>query len=92
MNICECCILASSGGQAGAIRYSVIFAVVGTAADYAMLKLKPVVSKLREERDDWLKVPEWSPIKLLDEEALAAKKAREQELYRRLHNLNKEES
>ncbi|KAL2239680.1 uncharacterized protein LOC105170557 isoform X1 [Sesamum indicum] len=80
------------GGQLGAVRYSVIFAVVGTAVDYAALKLKPAVSKFTEKKGDWLKLPEWSPIQVLDDEAVAAKRAREQEIYRNVHNLNKEES
>ncbi|KAL0418011.1 UNVERIFIED_CONTAM: hypothetical protein Sradi_1214600 [Sesamum radiatum] len=80
------------GGQLGAVRYSVVFAVVGTAVDYATLKLKPAVSKFTEKKDDWLKLPEWSPIKVLDDEAVAAKRAREQQIYRNVHNLNKEES
>ncbi|KAK4408683.1 hypothetical protein Sango_0449300 [Sesamum angolense] len=80
------------GGQLGAVRYSIIFAVVGTAVDYATLKLKPAVSKFTEKKDDWLKLPEWSPIKVLDDEAVAAKRAREQQIYRNVHNLNKEES
>ncbi|KAL0460464.1 UNVERIFIED_CONTAM: hypothetical protein Slati_0673600 [Sesamum latifolium] len=80
------------GGQLGAVRYSVIFAVVGTAVDYATLKLKPAVSKFTEKKDEWLKLPEWSPIKVLDDEAVAAKRAREQQIYRNVHNLNKEES
>jgi len=39
-------------------------------------------------------LPEWSPIQVLDEEALAAKEAREKELYARsaLGKLSKEES
>nr|GLL30815.1 uncharacterized protein LOC109184410 [Ipomoea trifida] len=84
------------GGQLGAIRYSVAFAVVGTSVDFATLKLKPVLRRYYNSgvgsKDSWLKLPEWSPIQVLDEEALAAKHAREQEIYRRVHNLNKEES
>ncbi|KAG5567264.1 hypothetical protein RHGRI_002727 [Rhododendron griersonianum] len=91
------------GGQAGAIRYSIIFAVVGTTVDFATLKLKPALKSFREsmtgnndgsqKQNGGLKLPEWSPIQILDEEALAAKKAREQ-LYaqRNVHNLTKEES
>ena len=87
-----------SGGRAGAIRYSVMFAVAGTSVDFAILKLKPVWKNFSEsisqKSEDWLKLPEWSPIQVLDEEALAAKKAREQKLYgqRALGSLNKEES
>ncbi|XP_059660105.1 uncharacterized protein LOC132306650 [Cornus florida] len=83
------------GGQIGAIRYSILFAVVGTTVDFATLKLKPVLKRFRESKvGDNLKVPEWSPIQVLDEEALAAKKAREQQLYaqRNVHNLGKEEA
>lgn len=96
--------MTSSGGQIGAIRYSIIFAIVGTTVDFATLKLKPALKSFRESlrgNDDGsqknsggLKLPEWSPIQILDEEALAAKKAREQQLYaqRNVHNLAKEES
>lgn len=80
------------GGQAGAVRYSVIFAAVGAAVDYVTPKIKPFISKFAEEKDEWLKLPEWSPIKVLDEEAVAAKRAREEQIYRNVHNLNKEES
>ncbi|CAI9770656.1 unnamed protein product [Fraxinus pennsylvanica] len=80
------------GGQVGAIRYSILFAAVGTTVDYATLKLKPVVSRFIEEKDSWFKLPEWSPIRVLDDEAVAAKRAREQEIYRNVHNLNKEKS
>ncbi|CAN4113744.1 unnamed protein product [Withania somnifera] len=82
------------GGQLGAVRYSVIFAVVGTTADYATIRVKPALrsyyDSLVNKKDDWLKLPEWSPIQVLDEEALAAKRAREEELYRSVHNLKKE--
>ena len=87
-----------SGGRAGAVRYSVMFSVAGTSVDFAILKLKPVWKNFSEsisqKSEDWLKLPEWSPIQVLDEEALAAKKAREQKLYgqRALGSLNKEES
>ncbi|THF97272.1 hypothetical protein TEA_009240 [Camellia sinensis var. sinensis] len=92
------------GGQAGAIRYSIIFAVVGTMVDFAALKLKPSLKSFHEsiigstdssgKNGGWLRLPEWSPIQVLDEEELAAKKAREQKLYaeRNAHNLRKEES
>uniref|UniRef100_A0A6M2E8S8 Mitochondrial inner membrane translocase subunit Tim17/Tim22/Tim23/peroxisomal protein PMP24 n=1 Tax=Populus davidiana TaxID=266767 RepID=A0A6M2E8S8_9ROSI len=89
------------GGQFGAFRYSVIFAVVGTAVDFATIKLRPALSnfkesifKEKEKKPGWLKLPEWSPIQVLDEEALAAKEAREKELYARraLGKLSKEES
>ncbi|KAK3405920.1 hypothetical protein EUGRSUZ_K02137 [Eucalyptus grandis] len=77
------------GGQAGAIKYSFMFAVAGTAMDFAILKLRPIL-----ESSDSLKLPEWSPIQILDEEQLAAKKAREQKLYSQttLGKLNKEDS
>ncbi|CAA7404731.1 unnamed protein product [Spirodela intermedia] len=78
------------GGQRGALRYSVIFAVSGTALDFAALQLYPFVKDI--SISSW-RLPEWSPIKVLDEEALAAKRAREQKLYaqRTLGELNKEE-
>ncbi|KAK6145118.1 hypothetical protein DH2020_021938 [Rehmannia glutinosa] len=79
-------------GQIGAVRYSVMFAVVGTAVDYATLKIKPAITKFTAEKDSWLKLPEWSPIQILDDEAVAAKRAREQQIFRNVHNLNKEES
>ncbi|KAG6787400.1 hypothetical protein POTOM_009039 [Populus tomentosa] len=90
-----------AGGQFGAYRYSVIFAVVGTAVDFATIKLRPALSnfkesifKEKEKKPSWLKLPEWSPIQVLDEEALAAKEAREKELFARraLGKLSKEES
>lgn len=89
------------GGQFGAFRYSVIFAVVGTTVDFATIKLRPAlisfkesIIKEKEKKPGWLKLPEWSPIQVLDEEALAAKEAREKELYARsaLGKLSKEES
>ncbi|KAL3616327.1 hypothetical protein CASFOL_039717 [Castilleja foliolosa] len=80
------------GGPTGAVRYSFIFAAVGTAVDYATLKLKPAVSKFAEEKDSWLRMPEWSPIRVLDDEAVAEKRAREQQIFRNVHNLNKDES
>ncbi|XP_031285545.1 uncharacterized protein LOC116144231 isoform X2 [Pistacia vera] len=84
------------GGQAGAIRYSLIFAVVGTTMDYATLKLKPLLRNFQEsqKKGDWLTLPDWSPIQVLDEEALAEKQAQEQKLFaqRALGKLNKEKS
>lgn len=72
----------NSGGHIGAMRYSVIFAVTGTAVDYATLRLTPYFKRFKENvSGDEFKLPEWSPIQILDEEALAAKKAREQQLY-----------
>ncbi|KAI6674418.1 hypothetical protein NL676_002324 [Syzygium grande] len=77
------------GGQVGAIKYSALFAIAGTAMDLAILKLRPILKDI-----DSLKLPEWSPIQILDEEQLAAKKAREQQLYSQttLGKLNKEDS
>ncbi|KAG9143532.1 hypothetical protein Leryth_015958 [Lithospermum erythrorhizon] len=81
------------GGQVAAARYSVMFAVVGTTVDYATLKLKPILRNYYESlaRKE-MKLPEWSPIKVLDEEALAAKRAKEQQIYDNIHNLNKGKS
>ncbi|EOX93859.1 Mitochondrial import inner membrane translocase subunit Tim17/Tim22/Tim23 family protein, putative [Theobroma cacao] len=90
--------IANPGGQLGAYRYSIIFAAVGTAADFAALKLRPKLCNLSESMFDKnsgvLKLPEWSPIQVLDEEALAAKQAREEKLLaqRALGKLSKEES
>ncbi|CAI9107389.1 OLC1v1006734C1 [Oldenlandia corymbosa var. corymbosa] len=87
------------GGPVAAARYSILFAVVGTSVDYATIKLKPILSDYYktmvgegDKKQDWLKLPEWSPIQVLDEEALAAKREREEQLYRKVHNLNKEET
>ncbi|XWS76063.1 hypothetical protein CRYUN_Cryun01aG0145300 [Craigia yunnanensis] len=84
------------GGQLGAYRYSLIFAVVGTAVDFAALKLRPKLRHFSESMFDKnigsLKLPEWSPIQVLDEEALAAKRAREEKLYAQIKTLSKEES
>ncbi|KEH18145.1 hypothetical protein MtrunA17_Chr8g0339591 [Medicago truncatula] len=77
------------GGQFGAIRYSVIFAVVGTTADFTILKLKDGwrdysktiyqdIENLKKN-ENWLRLPEWFPIKVLDEEELAAKRAQEEQ-------------
>ncbi|CAK9182041.1 unnamed protein product [Ilex paraguariensis] len=91
------------GGQIAAIRYSIIFAVVGTTVDFATLKLKPKLKSFQEsvlgnsggsqKNGGGLRLPEWSPIQVLDEEALAAKRAREQQLNaHRNVNLIKEET
>ncbi|KAL3828918.1 hypothetical protein ACJIZ3_017720 [Penstemon smallii] len=80
------------GGPVAAVRYSIMFAVVGTLADYAILNLKPEISKLTERKESWFEMPEWSPIRVLDEEALTAKRAREEQIFRSVHNLKKEES
>ncbi|KAL1565738.1 hypothetical protein AAHA92_01428 [Salvia divinorum] len=79
-------------GPVGAARYSVMFAVIGTAVDHATSKIMPAIINKLKEKDDWLVLPEWSPIKILDEEAVAAKRAREEKIYRNVHNLKKEES
>ena len=86
-----------SGGRLGSVRYSIMFTIAGTAIDYATLKLKPVFRSYKEtileESNSWMKLPEWSPIQVLDEEALAAKQAREQQLYaqRVLGQVNKKD-
>ncbi|XP_050205864.1 uncharacterized protein LOC126655659 [Mercurialis annua] len=89
------------GGQAGAFRYSIIFAVAGTTLDFATIKLRPNLKSFKEwlhgEKGSWLELPEWSPIRVLDEEALAAKQARDEQLYKQrmqtaLGQLGKEES
>ncbi|KAK1318530.1 hypothetical protein QJS10_CPB04g01264 [Acorus calamus] len=93
------------GGRFGAVRYSLIFAFAGTAMDFTTQKLKPFFQSFKSDlstdhpqqktsNGGWFKLPEWSPIQVLDEEALAAKRAREQQLYskRVLGKLNNEES
>ena len=75
---------------------------MGTTVDFATIKLRPALSRFKEsifkdkeKNPGWLKLPEWSPIQVLDEEELAAKKAREKELYAAqsaLGKLSKEES
>ncbi|KAF5464118.1 hypothetical protein F2P56_014225 [Juglans regia] len=88
------------GGQIAAVRYSIIFAIAGTTADFATYRLNPLLKSYSEgnrensQKGGWLKWPEWSPIQVLDEEAIAAKQAREQEPYsqRALGKLSKEES
>ncbi|KAM0935851.1 putative mitochondrial import inner membrane translocase subunit TIM22 [Dioscorea sansibarensis] len=86
------------GGQLGAIRYAIVFATVGTTLDYATIRLKPHFNKFLDTirqnvNSDWT-LPEWSPIQVLDEEALAAKRAREEQLYSQkvIGKLNKEKS
>ncbi|ONK58332.1 uncharacterized protein A4U43_C09F11120 [Asparagus officinalis] len=88
------------GGQLSAIRYAVIFATVGTAFDFTTLELRPYLRNIQNsvqemslDPSSW-SLPEWSPIQILDEEALAAKRAREQQLYeqRRFGTMNKEKS
>ncbi|KAJ0988905.1 hypothetical protein J5N97_007261 [Dioscorea zingiberensis] len=86
------------GGRLGAIRYSIIFATVGTALDYATIQLKPHFNKfldtIHQNANSSWSLPEWSPIQVMDEEALAAKRSREEQLYsqRVLGKLNKEKS
>lgn len=93
------------GGRIGAVCYSIIFTVVGTTVDYATIRPRPVLKSYKESmlgsndgsqmNAGWLKMPDWSPIKVLDEEALAAKQAREQKMHAQrvaLGNLSKEES
>jgi hypothetical protein len=88
------------GGHFGAVKYAVTFAAAGTALDYAALKLSPQINgkwhALKEHFSgdkDWFTLPEWSPIQVLDEEALAKKRAREEKLFaqRALSKLSKEE-
>lgn len=89
-----------TGGQFGAIRYALIFAAAGTALDCATLQIIPYFHSFKDaafgenSKSNWWSLPEWSPIQVLDEEALAAKRAREQQLYaqRAFGKLNKEES
>ncbi|KAI3801159.1 hypothetical protein L1987_29262 [Smallanthus sonchifolius] len=86
------------GGRACAVRYSIVIAVVGTGVDFAAIKLRPVFKNMYEsvagdeKKQGWFKWPEWLPIQVLDEEALAAKRAREEALRARIHDLAKEES
>ncbi|KAJ8899400.1 hypothetical protein K2173_018374 [Erythroxylum novogranatense] len=89
------------GGQFGAFRYSIIFAVVGTTVDFAIIRLRAQLMRIkedilgyREKEGGWFKLPEWSPIQVLDEEALAAKEAHEKQLYaqRAVCELSKDES
>ena len=84
------------GGHFGAVKYAVTFAAAGTALDYAALKLGPEWHALKEHlsgKKDWFTLPEWSPLQVLDEEALAKKKAREEKLFaqRALGKLDKED-
>jgi len=93
------------GGQLGAIRYSVAFAVVGTTADFTFLKLKNALRdhtktiyqdiENSKESGSWFKLPEWFPVQVLDEEALAAKRAQEEQFLQqraRIRSLKEEES
>ncbi|KAJ0639383.1 putative mitochondrial import inner membrane translocase subunit TIM22 [Helianthus annuus] len=89
-----------SGGPAGAIRYSIGIAIVGTGVDFAAIKLRPVFKNMYEsvvvagdeKKKGGFKWPEWLPIQVLDEEAQAAKRAREEALRARIRDLTKEES
>lgn len=83
-----CC----TGGPYGALRYSVIFAAMGTASAYAGHKAKAMLENHRNK--DSIKLPEWFPIQILDDEALAKKKAQEQKIFaeRSFGRLNKEET
>ncbi|CAN7048896.1 hypothetical protein IGI04_026245 [Brassica rapa subsp. trilocularis] len=80
------------GGPYGALRYSVIFAAMGTASAYAGHKAKAMLENYRNK--DSIKLPEWFPIQILDDEALAKKKAQEQKIFadRSFGRLNKEET
>ncbi|CAL9092467.1 unnamed protein product [Musa acuminata var. zebrina] len=87
------------GGQLGAAKYAIIFAAAGTALDFTTRQLRPrfqnfknTLTRIKNGNSSW-SFPEWSPIQVLDEEALAAKRAREQQLYakRTFGKLNKEE-
>ncbi|KAF0892673.1 hypothetical protein E2562_017651 [Oryza meyeriana var. granulata] len=72
------------GGHFGAVKYAVTFAAAGTTLDYAARKLSPQWHALKEQFSgdkDWFRLPEWSPIQVLDEEALAKKRAREEKLF-----------
>ncbi|MFS8000260.1 putative mitochondrial import inner membrane translocase subunit TIM22 [Helianthus anomalus] len=88
------------GGPAGAIRYSIGIAIVGTGVDFAAIKLRPVFKNMYEsvvvtgdeKKKGGFKWPEWLPIQVLDEEAQAAKRAREEALRARIRDLTKEES
>lgn len=79
--------------MAGAVRYSFMFAAAGTALDFAAPKIQSYLQSLQND-DSWLKLPEWSPIQVLDEEALAAKRERERQMLARRNNLdlNKDEA
>ncbi|CAN0877655.1 hypothetical protein LINGRAHAP2_LOCUS12009 [Linum grandiflorum] len=84
-------------GQMGAIRYSIMFCIAGTTVDYATIKLRPRLRSWKESifgENGW-KLPVWSPIQVLDEEALAKKEAQEKKLNAQraaLLKLTKEES
>lgn len=82
-----------------------IFAVVGTSADFAILKLKDVIRDQNKtiyqhienskKSGNLLRLPEWFPIRVLDEEALAEKRAQEEQFLAqraRIRSLKEEES
>ncbi|KAG2306973.1 hypothetical protein Bca52824_026721 [Brassica carinata] len=77
------------GGPYGALRYSVIFSAMGTASNYAGHKAKAMLENYCNK--DSIKLPEWFSIQILDEEALAKKKAQEQKIFaeRSFGRLNK---
>ncbi|KAM0866287.1 hypothetical protein ACQ4PT_042715 [Festuca glaucescens] len=89
------------GGHFGAVKYAVTLAVAGTAMDYAAMKLSPQWCDWKEHLSasmkEWFTVPDWSPIQVLDEEALAKKREREEMVFgqrerlRALSKLNEEE-
>ncbi|XP_076901373.1 uncharacterized protein LOC143555753 isoform X2 [Bidens hawaiensis] len=86
------------GGRAGTVRYSIVIGVVGTGVDFAAIRLRPVFKNMYEsvagdeKKTGWFKWPEWLPFQVLDEETLAAKRAREEALRARIRDLTKEES
>ncbi|KAI3776630.1 hypothetical protein L1987_46416 [Smallanthus sonchifolius] len=87
------------GDLADAIRYSIGISIVGTGVDFVAIKLRPVFKNMYksvvvgdEKNKDRFKWPEWLPIQVLDEEALAAKCVREEALRARIRDLTKEES
>ncbi|KAL4571895.1 hypothetical protein LXL04_018662 [Taraxacum kok-saghyz] len=88
----------TEGGRAGAIRYSIGIAIAGTGVDFVGIKLRPYLKEMYEsviggeKKDSWMRWPEWLPIQVLDEEAQAAKRAREEQLRARIRDLTKEES
>ncbi|XP_074591384.1 uncharacterized protein LOC141847275 [Curcuma longa] len=88
------------GGQQGAAKYAILFAAVGTAVDFTKIQLRPYfqsfitsLSNIRDGKSNW-SLPEWSPIQVLDDEAVAAKRAREEQIFaqRRPGGVRKEES
>ena len=86
------------GGRVGAAKYAAVFAVAGTALDFSYQKVRASLreyteSMTEEKSESFFKLPDWSPIQVLDDEQLAAKEAREKKLYaQRFGDLNKKES